>query len=748
MRNRSAITAALLAICLSAPSAAQGPVNPPSSFILNSPVTEPVSDTSTELQARQESVASELRVALLQQETQKQDSQISETESTEVDWLKQLDVTLAQQKSATATLEDLKLKQIQIDEELGRLSAQSIGEGPPYSILLLDELTDSIASNEAKRESLEGSLLSARETVERAKVSLNDAKLRVRQLRDGGGNANAPKLKSLELESQLAEETLVFRRQELAIAETSEAVRAANDTVDRKKLEIVKASVTFTKQTLNEKEAELQVRENDLRRKSELVQSELQYAERRWLSARQELDATPTPAAELLQRVEALKIAQQTIQIEQSVINQRLQRLPMMRNAWNRRYHVISGQASQIERREWLDETEKQLEQLSRERRARELKLSESRETLAALSTKMDSVDTENAGIRRWLQASFNSLSKQVELYNSGILGIESASRILSRLQIDIDGGPSRSFAEWLADTWAAVQRLWNYEIANFEDTSLTVGEVTNTVLFLFFGFLAARWLSSLLGNRLPKLGVDEAGAHAIESLSFYVLLIAFGLAALKYANVPLTIFTFLGGAVAIGVGFGSQNILNNFISGLILLAERPIKAGDLIKVGETYGNVKSIGARSTTIRTGENQDIIVPNSKFLENEVINLTRRDDRLRTSISVGVAYGSPLETVIQLLEQSAADCPNVDDRPKPFVWFNDFGDNALAFQLHFWIHAKSVTAMRKVETEIRLNVDRHFREAGIAIAFPQRDLHLSSDTPIEFRMVDDMQERRSA
>ena len=132
-----------------------------------------------------------------------------------------------------------------------------------------------------------------------------------------------------------------------------------------------------------------------------------------------------------------------------------------------------------------------------------------------------------------------------------------------------------------------------------------------------------------------------------IESLSFYALLVAFGLAALKYANVPLTVFTFLGGAIAIGVGFGSQNILNNFISGLILLAERPIKVGDLIQLGETYGNVTKIGARSTQIRTGENLDIIVPNSKFLENDVTNLTRRDDRLRTSISVGVAYGSPLE-----------------------------------------------------------------------------------------------------
>jgi len=218
-------------------------------------------------------------------------------------------------------------------------------------------------------------------------------------------------------------------------------------------------------------------------------------------------------------------------------------------------------------------------------------------------------------------------------------------------------------------------------------------------------------------------------------------LLIGFCLAALRYANVPLTVFTFLGGAIAIGIGFGSQNILNNFISGLILLAERPIKVGDLILIDEIHGNVTVIGARSTQIRTGENLDIIVPNSKFLENNVINLTRRDDRLRTSISVGVAYGSPLERVVQVLEQAATEHPGVHTRPKPFVWFNDFGDNALAFQVHFWINARAVAQMRKVETEIRLTIDRLFRENDIVIAFPQRDLHIQSPKPIEFRLVGD-------
>lgn len=697
-------------------------------------------EAANALQAKQDFVASELRVAMLQEEDAKEPNQATESEASEADWLKQIEVILAQQKTATATLEDLKSKQIQMAEDLERIDVQSVDDGPPYSILLLDQLRDSIAGNEVKREAVEGSLLAAREAVELAKESLEDVKKQSRQLRESGGDENDAKWKTLDLQVQLAEEILVLRRHELAIEEASEEVRGIADEADQKKLEIVQASVTFTKQTLNEKEAELLVREADFKRKADFVKAELQYAERRWLSARQDLDATATPASDLIQRVDALKTIQQTLQIEQSVIHQKLQRLPMMRTAWKRRYLILTDQASRVERRQWLEETEHELEQLNRERRARELKLTESRASLALVATRLDSVDAADSATKRWLDATFQSLSKQVELYNSSILGIESASRALTRLQTDIAGAPSRSLSEWAEDSWAAVQRLWNFEIANFEDTSLTVGRVTSTIIFLFLSFLAARWLSYLLGNRIPKLGVDEAGAQAIESLSFYVLLFGFSLAALKYANVPLTIFTFLGGAIAIGVGFGSQNILNNFISGLILLAERPIRAGDLIVVGDTYGNVKSIGARSTTIRTGENQDIIVPNSKFLENEVTNLTRRDDRLRTSISVGVAYGSPLEEVIRLLELSATESPNVDERPRPFVWFNDFGDNALAFQLHFWIRARSISAMKKVETEIRLNVDRHFRAHGIVIAFPQRDLHLSSESPIEFRMVD--------
>ncbi|QDT04813.1 Mechanosensitive channel MscK precursor [Rubripirellula lacrimiformis] len=702
--------------------------------------------TARSIQQKHDVVTTELRVALLQQAAEKEDEQRDPSgpdkpaaDESQVDLLKQIDVIMAQQKTATASLQDAKSKQVSLDAELGRVEIEGVDGGPPYSILALDQLQDARNSGEAKSESAEASLLAARDSVAMAREQVESKQREFRQLKESTEAESDPKTDRLKLEVQLADEVLVLSRQQLMIEEAGQAIVELENKIQDAKLEVVKASVVFSKQILNEKQAELDVRESDLKRRASLIQSELQYAERRWLAARQELDSEPSPSEDLVQRVEALKTAQQTIQVEQTIINQRLQRLPLMRTAWHRRFLIASKQANRKDQQTWLEETNEQLEQIAREKQSKLLKLLDTREVQGAVAGRIDGLDVEKEALKRWLDATYNSLSRQVELYNGGMLSLDSATRALSRLKVDIAGTPARSLDEWISDSWTTINRLWNYELTSIDDTSLTVGKTVSSLLFLLFGYFAARLISSILGNRLPKIGVEEAGAHAIESLAFYALMIGFGLAALRYAHVPLTVFTFLGGAIAIGIGFGSQNILNNFISGLILLAERPIKAGDLIMVDDTYGNVKNIGARSTTIRTGENQDIIVPNSKFLENNVVNLTRRDDRLRTSIHIGVAYGSDLELVMQLLEQAATDNALVNDRPRPFVWFNDFGDNALAFQVHFWINARSIVQMRKVETEVRLAIDRMFRENGISIAFPQRDLHLMADNPIPIQMV---------
>ncbi|HVM95739.1 MAG TPA: mechanosensitive ion channel domain-containing protein, partial [Candidatus Acidoferrales bacterium] len=259
--------------------------------------------------------------------------------------------------------------------------------------------------------------------------------------------------------------------------------------------------------------------------------------------------------------------------------------------------------------------------------------------------------------------------------------------------------------------------------------------------LILFAGgFLLSRRLSRWLGRRLfPRLGLDVHASAALQSISFYILLSILTLFALNVINIPLTVFTFVGGALAIGVGFGSQNIVNNFISGLILLAERPIKVGDLIEVDGTKGTVERIGPRSTRVLGEGNIDILVPNSHFLEKNVVNWTLKNDLLRTHVTVGVAYGTDVSKVKQLLQQAVAGHEHILDHPPAEVIFADFGDNALQFEVHFWIHVRTPLQKRLLESDVRFRIERLFAEGGIVVAFPQRDVHLDASAPLSVRLV---------
>jgi small-conductance mechanosensitive channel len=695
------------------------------------------------LNQKHEDVSSELQDAINKEEKSNTGpaSETTRTETGTVGLLKQIDVIVAQQQSATSQLEDIDADLLEMQVTFDKLQKNELQESPPYSITLLDEVRDLLAQTKLKLDATESSLMSALESVENAVNTSEEQRQALYQVRQSNPDPNSTAVQTAELNARLADEALLLQKQELEIETKSQATHELTIQALERKLDLLRDRVQFDSETLDRQIVEIDNRDAALKLSASDLSSEIRFIESLWLAARKELDSDPDPAPEIVEKTEALKLEEKTLQSELDAINQRRQRLPDLKNAWKRRFLVATGQASREERREWLADSKKLDETLQRERRSRELKTDEIRASLASVDAKLESLTAEQSDIKRWIESKRKSFGNQLKISGEAILAIENSRRVLNRLIIQIDGERSRSLGEWIDDIWAATKRIWNFPILPSEEYTLSVGRVLTGILFLVFGYFAARWISGLVGRRLPNLGIDEAGAYAIQSLSFYVLLIAFSLTALKYANIPLTVFTFLGGAIAIGVGFGSQNILNNFISGLILLAERPIKVGDLIHIDDTYGNVTQIGARSTQIRTGENFDIVVPNSKFLENNVVNLTRKDDKLRTSILVGVAYGSPLEEVIRGLEKSASDCPLVLDRPKPFVWFNDFGDNSLAFQVHFWITARTVAQMRKVETEVRLAIDRSFREAGITIAFPQRDLHLQTPKPLDFRIVGD-------
>ena len=251
----------------------------------------------------------------------------------------------------------------------------------------------------------------------------------------------------------------------------------------------------------------------------------------------------------------------------------------------------------------------------------------------------------------------------------------------------------------------------------------------------LFVTRLIQRWLKATL---LQPSRIDSGLANSIHTGVGYAGYALAALAAISYGGLDITNLAIVAGALSVGIGFGLQSIVNNFVSGLILLVERPIKVGDLVEVEGTQGWIESIGARSTVVRTFENTNIIVPNSTFLETNVVNWTLADPVIRSHVDVGVAYGSPVREVERLLQQVVEEHRHVLAQPEPFVRFMDFGDSALLFRAYFWLRLGETGDRLRIQSDLRFRIDQAFAEAGIVIAFPQRDVHLLPASALTVRI----------
>jgi potassium efflux system protein len=283
---------------------------------------------------------------------------------------------------------------------------------------------------------------------------------------------------------------------------------------------------------------------------------------------------------------------------------------------------------------------------------------------------------------------------------------------------------------------WEEIDKVWSYQLWVIDGQVVSLGKVVVSIIIFLVGILVASLVVRLLARRLARLAhLRESTASVLEKTLRYSLIALVALFALRIVNIPLGAFTFLGGALAIGVGFGAQNLINNFISGFILMTERPIHIGDLVDVDGVVGRVEEIGGRCTKVRTGENIHILVPNSKFLERNITNWTLSDQQIRSKVVVGVIYGSPVRKVEELLLQAVRENPKVIQDKESMVVFNDFGDNSLVFEVYFWITVPTILARRRIESNLRFRIDELFREAGIVIAFPQRDVHLYASKPIK-------------
>jgi small-conductance mechanosensitive channel len=280
------------------------------------------------------------------------------------------------------------------------------------------------------------------------------------------------------------------------------------------------------------------------------------------------------------------------------------------------------------------------------------------------------------------------------------------------------------ALTQWLGKA----RELLDVAIIATDETRVTLWSVLYVVFFVVALFWLAGWLQRWLARGpLQRTALDAGSRQAVATVTRYVLLLVGFLVLLQTAGIDLTTFNVLAGAIGIGVGFGLQNVVSNFISGLIIMFERPIKIGDRIVVDQVEGEVIEIGARATTVLTNDNIAILVPNSKFITENVVNWQYNDNNVRFRIPVSVAYGSDVEKVEKLLLEVAKENEDVLEDPPPAVRLLEFGDNGLHFELRAW---SSSLVHRKGRLTSALNraIYEKFNEAGIEFPFPQRDLHV--------------------
>jgi small-conductance mechanosensitive channel len=277
------------------------------------------------------------------------------------------------------------------------------------------------------------------------------------------------------------------------------------------------------------------------------------------------------------------------------------------------------------------------------------------------------------------------------------------------------------------------IQDVMTTRLFTINETPISIASVFVFVLVLSAFVIFAKFLSKSVLHRIFVRTKMEIGTqYTLRRMTEYLIMVIGAIVAFQVLGIDLSGLAVIFGLLSVGIGFGLQNITSNFISGLILLFEQPIKVGDRVTVGDTEGDVMEINMRSTTVRSLNNISIIIPNSEFIASQVINWSHSDKKVRLDIDVGVSYNSNLDHVLQALKQVANENPEVLAIPEPEVHLREFGDSSWNMRLRIWI--ENPKRHPYVRSAINCAIVRIFREKNIEIPFPQRDLHMRSPLPL--------------
>ena len=627
-----------------------------------------------------------------------------------------------------------------------------IKDPPPYSLSLYDSFLDKVTAVDHKEQTENATISYLKKSFEDAKTrhALSGQKLRKikEQIEFNKDGENLLLLnwnyESAKIAEELAQGTIHLPMIDLENAEIEINLAQLKKSVIQRDVVWVSSQLAFDQEDLNKHLSKTEEKRNELQERIATLMQEQHGVENKWLEAQKEVEKVKESDEEVKAIATAfLKAREAWRETYQKVLSQAELMIYLLNSedqVWQRRYALLSPDIKYSELDTWKNESKSFIKRLEVGMGAMQTYQNNIQSQIIAVEKQLPEEEIDSV-VKQHIETRLNALRKSAERnleFQSSLLGVrELQRRLISEIDSRQKTGSLKEQFEGFGDK---ILKLWEFELWVINDRSVTVKKVVIALFIFVVGMVLARVFTRSLGKRLSSATrLDQSSASAIEKVLYYFVLLFLILFALRTVNIPLTIFTFFGGAIAIGVGFGAQNLINNFISGFILMIERPVKIGDLIEVDNNYGIVEEIGTRCTRIRTAGNMHILVPNSSFLEKNIINWTLADLDVRSQITVGVEYGTDTRKVRTMMLKAVGEHGKVLKKPEPFVLFSDFGDNALVFDVYFWIRIQRIMDRRMIESDMRFLIDEHFREAGIVIAFPQRDVHLDTLKPLDVRVL---------
>jgi small-conductance mechanosensitive channel len=658
------------------------------------------------------------------------------------------EAVLAQREAVDQQIKDMTSRKARLETQL---KSPPVND-KPVTFVELDRLKDDLAADEARAALLENKLATAKANLERSQSVLDENLLKQSQAEaayeKGKANENAQELAAaLERarhDVELANDMVALRKIEVTRERLAQEVQQLNEKSHQEQVARLTPLVKLTEAEYQAQIAEIKNSQDTATNSLTQANNNLRSTELELTETRKQLEAATGPDKALItEKAAAQWRTKQRLTEEIDAYSQRIQQLRERQVAWERRYALATTKLDPNDNEVYAKlksqkkETAREIDELESTLRIQIMTMRDIRNQLTSVAKKAAVATNGPADALVWIQVQQTQLEETLRIYDQKLVTVDSTRRVHEKLLDELNARLKTMTPKTVAlSAWYQFKTVWDYPFARIDSNKpVRVGMAIKGLATLVVGWMLARFASAMVAYRLLKrFRLSKDATSAIKALVFYSVLAGVALQAMHMVDIDLTAFTILGGALAIGVGFGSQALINNFIGGLIMLAERPVRLGERIKFDGADGIVEDVGFRCTKLRTNADHLLTIPNSTLVNQSIENIDRRRT-IRRKMNIPLTYNLSHETLSEAVQaiRDILEEREIRERIHPIigfeeygprVYFSEFATESLTIQVVYWYAPADWWAYMEHAERVNFRIMEEFARLGIDFAFPSK------------------------